>query len=94
MLMGDVRGGDSSNTVTNERPMVAVPKTVTDVRGREGDYNLDNCGFQFIKHETATACREDGYHDEEIIKTEYFRECEQILKDVYVNYYACRGTFS
>ncbi len=68
------------STVTNERPMVQFPMAVTDVTGREKEYTLDNAGFEYIHHESKTSCIADGYHDLSKIQTEYFPECEEVLK--------------
>lgn len=51
-----------------------------DVRGNEKDYTLDKNGFQFYRH---TASEKD-FLDDEQIKSGYYAETEQLLKDAYV----------
>jgi hypothetical protein len=68
--------------VTNERATIATKVTVKDISGEEEKYNLDNFGFQLVHHETKSGCTEDGYRDLRSIQTEYFPECEQLLKNV------------
>ena len=62
---------------TYERPTYPLPVTVTDVRGHEAEYNLDNKGFQFYKH----ASVEKDFKDDDHIKAVYYPEVEQLLKD-------------
>lgn len=54
------------------------PHTVVihDVRGKEDTVSLDKTGFQFVKHESA----EKDFLDEELIKTKYYKEVEDLLK--------------
>ena len=47
------------------------------VRGQEDDFSLDITGFEFLRH-TST---EKEFTDEAVIKTRYYREVEQLLKD-------------
>ncbi|ROV97483.1 hypothetical protein VPNG_08724 [Cytospora leucostoma] len=65
-------------TVTNKRPSIAFGVTVHDVTGRQSDYNLDKNGFQFIHH----VSEEKTFDDEERITSLYYKEVEQLLKDV------------
>ncbi|KAH8891805.1 hypothetical protein GQ53DRAFT_686428 [Thozetella sp. PMI_491] len=67
-----------SNKVTNERPMIPTPVTVTDVTGEEDKYSLDQHGFAFHKH----VSKEKGFHDEAQIKTEHYLECEELMKQI------------
>ncbi|KAK4156611.1 hypothetical protein C8A00DRAFT_40918 [Chaetomidium leptoderma] len=67
-----------STQVTNERPMIPVTVTVTDVSGREDQFTLDTHGFQYHTRPSA----EEGFYDEHTIRTNYYPECEQLLKDV------------
>lgn len=60
-----------------EHPVVAQDVTVTDITGQEDLYHLDNHGFQIYKHTSA----EKDFVDDEKIKTEYYPEVEQLLKD-------------
>jgi hypothetical protein len=64
--------------ITNERPHLAHNFTITDVSGDEKNYTLDSHGFQYCRHES----REKNFTDETAIQTTYYRECEQLLKDV------------
>lgn len=61
-----------------ERPFVAQGVVVRDISGREGEYRLDNHGFQVLKH----VSREKEFVDDGKIKAEYYPEVEQLLKDV------------
>jgi hypothetical protein len=65
---------------TYERPNDVRPVTVSDVRGRESDFTLDGQGFQFQRH----AATEKNFLDDEKIKSAYYAELEQFLKDLYV----------
>ncbi|KAF2637221.1 hypothetical protein P280DRAFT_483106 [Massarina eburnea CBS 473.64] len=64
--------------ITNERPHRAHNFTITDVTGHEADYSLDTHGFQYCRHESA----EKAFTDEKAIETVYYKECEQLLKDI------------
>ena len=64
--------------ITNERPHRAHNFVVTDVSGDEDKYTLDSHGFQYCRHES----REKDFTDEEAIQLAYYKECEQLLKDV------------
>jgi hypothetical protein len=63
---------------TYERPSEVHPVTVRDVRGREKDFTLDGNGFQLHRN-TAS---EKEFIDDEKIKSGYYAETEQLLKDV------------
>ena len=67
---------------TYERPFEVHPVTVHDVRGRERDYTLDGKGFQLHRH----SANEKDFLDDEKIKSGYYAETEQLLKDVYVTH--------
>ena len=58
--------------------MKTLPVTIHDVSGDEDKYTLDTYGFQFVKHES----KEKDFYDVEKIKTEYYPETEQLVKDV------------
>ncbi|KAF2749360.1 hypothetical protein M011DRAFT_493079 [Sporormia fimetaria CBS 119925] len=64
--------------ITNERPHVAHNFVVTDISGDEDKYTLDGHGFQYIHHQSA----EKEFTNEASIRTTYYKECEQLLKDV------------
>ena len=61
--------------------MVATPVTVYDVTGDESQFTLDSHGFQFHRHTSDEKC----FHDEESLKTTYFPECENLLKEMSVS---------
>ncbi|KAL1862048.1 hypothetical protein Plec18170_000872 [Paecilomyces lecythidis] len=61
----------------NNKPVEATPVTVTDISGHELDYTLDKNGFQIYYHES----KEKEFLDDEKIKSEYYPETEQLLKD-------------
>jgi hypothetical protein len=63
---------------TYDRPNEIHPVTVRDVRGREKDFTLDGNGFQLHRH---TAGEKD-FLDDEKIKSGYYAETEQLLKEV------------
>ncbi|KAK8011467.1 hypothetical protein PG990_010432 [Apiospora arundinis] len=68
----------SPRKVTNERATVTVPTTIQDITGRESLYTLDSHGFQLHRHESS----EKEFLDEGTIKSVYFAETEQLLKNV------------
>ncbi len=71
--------------MTNERKAASVPVTVYDLTSRENDkeFTLNTCGFQFVRHTSqAAACRDDGFQDDDKITSDYFPECEELLKKV------------
>jgi len=49
---------------------------IHDVRGKEDTLSLDTNGFEFVKHSSA----ETEFLDEELIKTRYYAEVEELLK--------------
>ena len=51
--------------------------TVRDARGKEDEFTLDGNGFQFYKH----VSQEKAFVDDEQIKSQYYPEVEQLLKD-------------
>lgn len=63
---------------TYERPVATFPVKIHDVTGEEKNYSLDSHGFQFVPHVSA----EKEFVDEEAIKGAYYKETEQLLKDV------------
>lgn len=58
--------------------MTTMPVVIRDISGEEDKYDLDTYGFQFVKHES----KEKDFLDAEKIKTEYYAETEQLVKDV------------
>ncbi|KAI5919812.1 hypothetical protein F4810DRAFT_714164 [Camillea tinctor] len=71
----------SDKTVKNERPSVAHPTIVRDITGEEGKYTLDAHGFQHCRRGSRLSGRED-FEDAEKVKRVYYRECEELLRDV------------
>ncbi|PCH36564.1 hypothetical protein WOLCODRAFT_28657 [Wolfiporia cocos MD-104 SS10] len=65
-------GTPRTNIGTDSHPVV-----VHDVRGREEEFSLDKTGFQFVKH----VSQEKEFDDEERIKTVYYKEVEELLKN-------------
>jgi hypothetical protein len=64
--------------VTNERPHRAHDFAISDISGDEAKYSLDTHGFQYCQH----GSREKAFIDEQAIKSVYYDECEQLLKQV------------
>jgi hypothetical protein len=64
--------------VTNKRPHLAHGFVVTDITGDEDKYSLDTHGFQYCRHESS----EKEFTDEQAIRSGYYEECQQLLKDV------------
>lgn len=62
---------------TYDRPMEPHRVIVHDVSGSEKDYTLDGNGFQFHKHTSI----EKDFADDEKIKSQYYPETEQLLKN-------------
>ncbi|KAK0657053.1 hypothetical protein B0T16DRAFT_51041 [Cercophora newfieldiana] len=65
-----------STQVTNERLMIPTAVIVTDVTGAEGSFTLDSHGFAFHTH----ASNEKEFHDEKLLRAEYYPECEELLR--------------
>jgi hypothetical protein len=64
---------------TYDRPVYPQSATIHDISGHELDYKLDSHGFQLYYHES----QEKDFLDDEKIKTVYYAETEQLLKDAY-----------
>lgn len=64
--------------ITNERPHLPHEVVVSDVSGDEDHYTLDSHGFQYCR----SPCKETEFVDDRKIETEYYAECEQLLKKV------------
>lgn len=54
-----------------------VEATIHDISGDELEYTLDKNGFQIYYHES----KEKDFIDEDQIKSQYYPETEQLLKD-------------
>ena len=61
-----------------DRPVDAHPVTIGDIRGREAEFSIYKQGFQIHQH----VSQEKDFRDEEQIKSVYYPETEQLLKDV------------
>lgn len=59
-----------------DRPVHAVNVTVHDIRGSEDQYTLDTTGFQIVNH----VSQEKDFVDDEKIKSDYYKEIEELLK--------------
>jgi hypothetical protein len=53
--------------------------TIEDARGREAEFTIDRNGFQLVK--AATAMAHDDFYSPEVIRSVYYPEVEQLLKD-------------
>lgn len=69
------------------RPHAVHRVTISDVRGEESDFTLDENGFQIHAH-TASDC---NFLDDDEIKASYYPEVQQLLKEllVYVHVLVC-----
>ncbi|KID87120.1 methyltransferase [Metarhizium guizhouense ARSEF 977] len=63
---------------TFERPFEPHQVTVRDIAGEEANYTLDRNGFQVHSH----VATEKAFADDDQIKSSYYPETEQLLKDV------------
>lgn len=52
---------------------------VTDIRGRQSDFQLDNVGFELVKHETSLSY--EDFRDDSLIKSRYYKEVESLLQE-------------
>jgi len=64
-------GQPNSNIVPEPHPTI-----IHDIRGKEDTVSLDTTGFKFVKH----VSQEKTFTDEEAIKSQYYREVEELLK--------------
>ena len=67
-----------ANPITFERPPETHNVTIRDVSGDENKYSLDGHGFQFAQH----VSEEKDFLDEDQVKDRYYKEIDQLLKDV------------
>ena len=65
---------------TYEHPHEPLDVVVEDIRGREDQFTLDKNGFQIYRH----ASKEKEFTDDDQVKSVYYPETEQLLKDAYV----------
>lgn len=66
-------GKPDTNVIEGPSPVI-----VHDARGREDEFSLDQSGFQFVKHVST----EREFTDEKRIKNVYYKEVEELLKNV------------
>ena len=57
-------------------PLVEEKRTVHNIRGREDDFSMENCGFAICKEPTA----QKFFTDERAIREHYYAEVEGMLK--------------
>ncbi|OAX35643.1 hypothetical protein K503DRAFT_745650 [Rhizopogon vinicolor AM-OR11-026] len=60
---------------TNAQPDLCSV-VISNVRGREDEFSLDTCGFEFLKHPSTVK----EFFDEEVIRTHYYPEVKEFLK--------------
>ncbi|KAK3319413.1 hypothetical protein B0H66DRAFT_268453 [Apodospora peruviana] len=65
-------------TITNKRPTIRQPVTVTDITGSSENYTIDSHGFQYLFHPSQSK----EFVDESKIKTEYYPQCVDLLESV------------
>jgi hypothetical protein len=65
-------GLPQSNVITE-----AIDTVVHDVRGEEDTVSLETTGFEFVRH----VSDEKSFVEEEAIRTSYYKEVEEILKN-------------
>lgn len=63
---------------TYERPFETHEVTIQDITCDEAKYSLDSHGFQFVPH----VSKERDFNDDAQIQEQYYKEVDQILKDV------------
>jgi hypothetical protein len=61
--------------------MVQQTVAVRDITGEEDKYTLDSHGFQLLHHESKTK----QFDDLEILKSDYFPETIELVKNLYVS---------
>jgi len=67
-------------SISNKRPHKAHKFVIGNVGGREGDFSLDRHGFQYCHQQSGM--HEDAFANEDQIRTMYYAECEQLIRDV------------
>ncbi|KAI1851413.1 hypothetical protein JX265_000353 [Neoarthrinium moseri] len=63
---------------TYDRPVAPHPTRITDISGKESEFTLDKNGFQIHRNVSS----EKDFLDDAEIKDGYYKETEQLLKDV------------
>ncbi|KAH7375251.1 hypothetical protein B0T11DRAFT_7490 [Plectosphaerella cucumerina] len=64
--------------ISNKRPHKPHPFTISDIRGEEHLFTLDNAGFQYCVSPSAEA----AFTDDQRIREIYYRECEELVKAI------------
>lgn len=54
------------------------PVQVEDVRGQEGNFKLDECGFELLNHQTSL--ENDDFEDDAKIRMSYYPEMVELVK--------------
>ncbi|KIJ56465.1 hypothetical protein M422DRAFT_239681 [Sphaerobolus stellatus SS14] len=71
-----------ADPVTGERKSnfteVGRPMEIENVRGKEDQYNIDNAGFQFVKHKA----KHNKFTDDDEIRREYYPESVALLRKI------------
>lgn len=52
---------------------------VTDIRGHQSDFQIDNAGFELVKHETRLSY--EDFQDDSLIISRYYKEVEYLLQE-------------
>ncbi|KAH7322592.1 amino acid permease-domain-containing protein [Stachybotrys elegans] len=63
---------------TYDRPFISHEVAIHDIRGEEDRYSLDGQGFQIVSRPAT----EREFVDDDVIKSSYYPEVEQLLKDI------------
>lgn len=78
------KDGDNSffdgTIIESRRKYAEVPVQVMDLRRQEGHFLLDRQGFQLLMHPSI----EKDFDDTARIKDFYYRECAEVLQNMYV----------
>jgi hypothetical protein len=61
----------------NNISLEAINTVIHDIRGKEHTVSLDTTGFEFVRH----ASEEKVFVDEDAIRTRYYKEVEELLKE-------------
>lgn len=57
--------------------LVPIKCGMTNIRGKEAEYNLDDAGFKYIKHKSTFT----DFDDDDAIRKDYYRESIQVIKE-------------
>ena len=73
---GGVSSYVTGSAASYRRKLEERPVQIHDMRGREGDFDLDKHGFQFHRHKTNL----ESFSNDEKIKQAVYPEIEDLLK--------------